>query len=80
MVTNLSNDNVSLQTKIKSLEEEIESVKNENVNLKGDIKTQLRLIKNLSRFENRHCEDFITNKEKLNVNYESGNLKNESQW
>ena len=80
MVTNLSNNNVSLQTKIKSLEEEIESVKNENVSLKGDIKTHLRLIKNLSRFENRHCEDFITNKENLNVNYESGNLKNESQW
>ena len=80
MVTNLLNDNVSLQTKIKSLEEEIESVKNENINLKDDIKTQLRVIENLSRFENRRCEDFITNKEKLNINYESGNLKNESQW
>ena len=41
MVTNLSNDNVSLQMKIKSLEEEIKSLKNENGNLKGDIKTQL---------------------------------------
>ena len=41
MVTNLSNDNVSLQMKIKSLEEEIKSLKNENGNLKGHIKTQL---------------------------------------
>ena len=39
MVTNFSNDNVSLQMKIKSLEEEIKSLKNENGNLKGDIKT-----------------------------------------
>ena len=80
MVTNLSNDNVSLQTKLKSLEEEIECVKNENINLKGDIKTQLKVIENLSRFENRHYGDSITNKEKVNVNYESDNLKNESQW
>ena len=78
-VTNLSNDNVSLQKKIKSLEEEIESVKNENINLKGDIKTQVKVIKNLSRLENRHCEDFIINKEKVNVNCESFNPKNESQ-
>ena len=80
MVTNLSNDNVSLQTKIKSLEEEIKSLKNENSNLKGDIKTQLKVIENLSRFENRHCEDSIANKDKVNVNYESNDLKNESQW
>ena len=40
MVSNLSND-VSLQTKIKLLEEEIKSLKNENSNLKGDIKRQL---------------------------------------
>ena len=80
MVTNLSNDNVSLQTKIKSLEEEIKSLKNENSNLKGDIKTQLKVTENLSRFENRHCEDSIANKDKVNVNYESNDLKNESQW
>ena len=78
MVTNLSNDNVSLQMKIKSLEEEIRSNKNENSNLKGDIKTQLKVIENLSRFENRHCEDSIANKDKVNVNYESNDL--ESQW
>ena len=78
MVTNLSNDNVSLQTKIKSLEEEIKSLKNENSNLTGDIKTQLKVIENLSRFENRHCEDSIANKDKVNVNYESNDL--ESQW
>ena len=80
MVTNLSNDNVSLQTKIKSLEEEIKSLKNENSNLTGDIKTQLKVIENLSRFEIRHCEDSIANKDKVNVNYESNDLKNESQW
>ena len=77
MITNLSNDNVSLQTKIKSLEEEIKSLK--NTNLKGDIKTQLKVTENLSRFENRHCEDSIANKDKVNVNYESNDLKNESQ-
>ena len=64
MVTNLSNDNVSLQTKIKLLEEEIKSLKNESSNFKGDIKTHLKVIKNLSRCENRHCEDSITNKDK----------------
>ena len=78
MVTNLSNDNVFLQTKIKLLEEEIKSLKNSN--LKGDIKTQLKVIENLSRFENRHFEDSITKKHKVNVNYESDDLKNESQW
>ena len=80
MVTNLSNDNVSLQTKIKSLEEEIKSRKNENSNLKGDIKTQLKVIENLSRFENRHCKDLIANKDKVNENNESNDLKNEGQW
>ena len=78
MVTNLSNDNVFLQTKIKLLEEEIKSLKNSN--LEGDIKTQLKVIENLSRFENRHFEDSITKKHKVNVNYESDDLKNESQW
>ena len=34
MVTNLTNGNVSLQTKIKSLEDEIKSLKNENSSLK----------------------------------------------
>ena len=80
MVTNLTNGNVSLQTKIKSLEDEIKSLKNENSSLKGDIKTQLKVMENISRFENRHCEDSIANKDKVNVNYESNNLKNECQW
>ena len=39
MVTYLSRDNVSLQTKINSLEEEIKSLKNENKNIKDYIKT-----------------------------------------
>ena len=80
MVTNLSNYNVSFQTKIKSLEEEIKSLKNENSNLKDDIKTQLKVIENLSRFENRHCENSVTNEAKVNVNYESDDLKNGIQW
>ena len=45
MVTNLSNDNFSLQTKINSHEEEIKSLKNENSNLKGDNKTQHKVVK-----------------------------------
>ena len=66
--------------KIKSLEQEITSLKNENSNLKGDIKTQLKVIENLFRFENRLCEDSVTNKDKVNVNYEPDDLKNEIQW
>ena len=53
---------------------------NENSNLKGDIKTQLKVIENLSRFENRHCKDLIANKDKVNENNESNDLKNEGQW
>ena len=79
MVTNLTNGNVSLQTKIKSLEDEIKSLKNENTSLKGDIKTQLKVMENISRFENRHCQDSVANKDNVNVNYESNNLKNECQ-
>ena len=67
--------------RIKTLEEEIKSLKNENSNLKGEIKTQLKVIENLSRFENRHCEDsIIYHKGKANVSYDSDNLKNERQW
>ena len=39
--------------KKKSLQQQIKSLKNENSNFKGDIKTQLKIIENLSRFENR---------------------------
>ena len=76
-VTNLSNDNDSLETKINSLEEEIKSLKNKNSNLKGNINTQLKVIESQPRFENRHCKDSVTNKEKVNVNYKSDNHKNE---
>ena len=75
MVTVFSNDSVSRQTKIKSLQEEIKSLKNENSNLKGDIKTQPKVTENLSRFENR--QDFVTTKDKVNVNYKYDNHKNE---
>ena len=37
LVTNLSNDNVYLQTKRKLLEEKNKGLKNENSNLKGNI-------------------------------------------
>ena len=67
LVTNLSNDNVSLQTKIKSLDEEIISLKNENSNLKGDAKTQLKVIESLSKFKKRNCKDSVTNKDKVNI-------------
>ena len=76
LVTNLSNDNVSLQTKIKSLDEEIISLKNENSNLKGDAKTQLKVIESLSKFKKRNCKDSVTNKDKVNINYKSDDNKN----
>ena len=59
----------------KILEEEIKSLKNDNGKLNADIKTQLKVVENVYRFENRHCDDSVTNKDKLNVNYESNNLK-----
>ena len=34
----------------------------------------------LSRFENKHCEDSVTNKDKVNVNYKYDDLKNEIHW
>ena len=80
LVTNLSSDMVSLQTKIKSLEEEIKSLKNENSNLRDNIKAQLYVIENLSRFENRHRTDSVTNKVKVNINYKVDDHKNEIHW
>ena len=56
------------------LEEESKSFKNKLI---GDIKTQLKVIENLSRCEYRHCEDSLTNKDKMNVNYKSDDLKKE---
>ena len=76
LVTNLSKDNVFLKVKIKSLKEEIKSPKTENGNLKGDIKTQLKVIENLSRVGNRHCDDSVTNKDMLNVNYVNKDMLN----
>ena len=67
LVTNLSNDNVSLLTKIESLEEEIKSLKNENSDLIGDIKTQIKIIQNLSN------PDSVTNRDKMIINYISDN-------
>ena len=48
--------------KIESLEEEIKNLKNENSNFKDGIKTLLKIIENISKFENKHCEDSVTNK------------------
>ena len=61
---------------IKLLEEESKSFKNKLI---GDIKTQLKVIENLSRCENRHCQDSVNNKDKMNVNYKSDDLKKEIQ-
>ena len=44
LVTDLSNENTSLTTKIILLEEEIKTLKDENSNLKDNIKTQLTVI------------------------------------
>ena len=80
LITNISNVNVSLQAKIKSLEEEIKSLKNGNSDLNGEIKSRLNVTENLSRVENRHCEDSVTNKDKVNVNYKSDDLKIKIKW
>ena len=47
LVTNLSDNNTSLQSKIDSLEKEIENLRSENRNLKDDAKTHLNVIENL---------------------------------
>ena len=72
LVTNLSNNNVSLTTKIESLEEEIESLKNENSDLIGDIKTQLKVIQNLSD------PDSVTSRDKMIINYISDNNRSKT--
>ena len=72
LVTNLSNDNVSLPTKTGSLEEEIKSFKNENSDLIGDIKTQLKVIQNLSD------PDSVTSRDKMIINYISDNNRSKT--
>ena len=72
LVTNLSNNNVSLTTKIESLEEEIKSLKNENSDLIGDIKTQLKVIQNLSD------PDSVTSRDKMIINYISDNNRSKT--
>ena len=51
------------------------SLKNENISLKGDIRTQLKVLENLSKFENRPCKGSVTSKDKMNVNYKSDDSK-----
>ena len=53
---------------------------NENSNLKRGIKTQLKVIENLPKSENRSREDSVTNKDKMNVNYKSDKNKNKIHW
>ena len=45
LLTNLSDENNSEKMKIKSLEEEIKNLKNENTTLRENILTQLKLLK-----------------------------------
>ena len=71
-----------MKIKLKSNENQIAWNRNqksqkENSNLKGDIKTQLKVIENLTRFQNRHCKDSVSNKDKVNVNYKSDGLNSE---
>ena len=80
LVTNLSDDNTSLQSKIDSLERVIESLRSENRNLKDDTKTYLNIIENLSKSNNIHLEDSNTDKNKSNLNYENGENNNKDLW
>ena len=71
-----------MKIKLKSNENQIAWNRNqksqkENSNLKGDIKTQLKVIENLTRFQNRHCKYSVSNKDKVNVNYKSDDLNSE---
>ena len=80
LVTNLSDDNASLQSKIDSLERVIERLRSENRNLKDDTKTYLNIIKNLSKSNNIHLEDSNTDKNKSNLSYENGENNNKDLW
>ena len=80
LVTNLSDDNASLQSKIDSLERVIESLRSENRNLKDDTKTYLNIIENLSKSNNIHLEDSNTYKNKSNLNYKNGENNNKDLW
>ena len=80
LVTNLSDDNASLQSKIDSLERVIESLRSENRNLKEDTKTYLNIIENLSKSNNIHLDDSNTDKNKSNLNYENGENNNKDLW
>ena len=48
LLTSLSHENNFEKTRIKSLEEEIKKLNNENTNLPENILTQLKIIENLS--------------------------------
>ena len=48
LLTSLSDKNNWEKMKIKSLEEDIKNLKNENTTLRGYILTQLKIIENLS--------------------------------
>ena len=80
LVTNLLDDNASLQSKIDSLERVIESLRSENRNLRDDTKTYLNIIENLSKSNNIHLEDSNTDKNKSNLNYKNGENNNKDLW
>ena len=78
LVTDFSNENTSLITKITPLEEEIKILKDENSNLKNNIKTQLTIIENLSKFNKDNYKYSVTGKDKEHPNYQKENTRNEN--
>ena len=57
LLTSLSNENIFEKTKIKSLEEEMKKLKNENTTFRESILTQLKIIENLSGNKQRQKYD-----------------------
>ena len=53
LLTSLSDENIFQKMKIKSLEEDFKKLKNENTTLRENILTQLKIIENLSKNNDR---------------------------
>ena len=49
------------------LQEEVKCLRNENISLKGDIKTEMKAIENLSDYHKRKRE-YNNNEDKINQN------------
>ena len=73
LLTSLSDENNIEKTRIKSLEEEIKKLNNENTNLPENILTQLKIIENLSVINERNMtntpiKDKTKQKSGFNIN------------